>query len=255
MGCVAIARLSLLEILRRKEFYVVLVLVVVLGIWMSSMELGSTGAGRFAKDIVMQVIWLCSFGLAAPLAARQIGSDIESKSIYVIMSRRLNRWEYVLGRTIGASISAFICFAGMFAVLLAVISLKDASQLSDPSLWQAFALQLTALMMLSAVAVLFSTFSTASGAVTFSILLLGVMRYGGPALLHKIEAMHGVGQGIAYSSYLLMPHFEFFNISQRVVHGWGALPTGAFVGVLAYGLLYSLSATMLGAVVFKKRWL
>jgi ABC-type transport system involved in multi-copper enzyme maturation permease subunit len=245
--------LSLIEILRRKEFYVVLVLVLVLGIWMTSMELGGNGAGRFAKDIVMQVIWLASFGLAAPLAARQIASDLEHKSIYVIMSRRINRWEYVLGRTAGAAVSAVVCFASMFAVLLAVVSFKGASQVTDPSLWQAFALQVTALVMLSAVAVFFSTFSTPSGAVTFSIIVLVVMRYGGSAILHKIEGLSGVGRGIAYSSYLVLPHFEFFNMSQRVVHGWGALPALAFSGIVAYGIVYALAAAMLGAMVFKKR--
>lgn len=255
MGCIAVARLSLIEVLRRKEFYVVLILVLALGVWMGAMDLGGNGAGRFAKDIVMQVIWLASFGLAAPLAARQIPGDIEHKTIYVLMSRQIDRWQYVMGRTAGAAISAIVCFASMFVVLVAMVSLKGGAQVADPSLWQSFALQAAALTMLTAIVVFFSTFSTPSGAITFSIIILAVMRYAGPSVLHKIENLQGAAQGIAYSSYLLLPHFEFFNMSQRVVHGWGPLSPGMFVGIVAYGVCYSVATAMLGSVVFKKRWL
>lgn len=255
MGCLAVMRLSVIETLRRKEFYVVLVLVFLLAVWMMSMNPGGSGAGRFAKDIVMQVIWLASFALAAPLAARQIAADLEHKSIYVIMSRPIHRWHYVFGRTGGAAAAAVVCFCSMFVVLITMLGLKGPQEFADPSMWQAFALQLAALVMLSSVSVFFSTFSTPAGSITFSIVILAAMRYGGPAILHRIESMAGAAQGIAYTGYLVLPHFEFFNMAQRVVHGWGPLPMSLFGQVLLYGLVYSLSITSLAAWIFKKRWL
>ncbi len=91
MGSLAIARLAIIENLRRKEFYVVLVMVVGLAVWMMMLNMSTSGTGRFAKDIVMQVVWLASFGLAVPLAARQIANDLEQKTIYVIMCRPIHR--------------------------------------------------------------------------------------------------------------------------------------------------------------------
>jgi ABC-type transport system involved in multi-copper enzyme maturation permease subunit len=248
-------RLSILETLRRKEFYVVLVLVFLLAIGMLITHPGGTGAGRFAKDVVMQVIWLASFALCAPLAARQIASDMEQKTVYVLMSRPIHRWQYVFGRTAGAAAASIICFVSMFAVLVTMLTLKHAGGIADPSLWQAFALQVVALVMLCSIAMLFSTSGTPAGAVTFSFIVVGVMRYAAGGLMQKITAMEGFGRGMVWALFVALPHFEFFNINQRTVHGWGPLPNTLFLQVLAYGLVYSIFATAFASYLFKKRWL
>lgn len=255
MGSLAIARLAIIENLRRKEFYVVLVLVLGLAVWMAMLNMGSSGAGRFAKDVVMQVTWLASFALAVPLAVRQISSDIEQKTVYVLASRPINRWHYVLGRTMGAALASVACFACMFLVLVLMLMIKGVTSVADPGLWQAFALQITALFMLCSIAMLLSVISSPGGAVTFSLLILAMMRYGGPSILSQIERMPSIIRSISWAIYLLMPHFEFFNISQRIVHGWGPLPFGILWQVVIYGLGYSLLATGLTALIFRRRWL
>jgi ABC-type transport system involved in multi-copper enzyme maturation permease subunit len=248
-------RLSLLETLRRKELYVVLVLVFLLAAWMQIANPGASGAGRFAKDVVMQVIWLASFALAAPLATRQVASDMEQKTIYVLMSRPIHRWHYIFGRAAGAAIASVVCFTSMFIVLIAMLTLKGVVGISDLSLWQAYALQVIALFMLCSIAVFFATSGSPSGAVTFSFIVLAVMRYGGTAMMQKIAAMEGFGRGIVWAAYMALPHFEFFNISQRTVHGWGPLPTPLFFQVMLYGLAYSVFAAAFAAYLFRKRWL
>ncbi|MHB0913417.1 MAG: ABC transporter permease [Armatimonadota bacterium] len=251
----SVARLAILETLRRKEFYVLLVLILVLAVWMQVANPGGSGAGRFAKDIVMQVVWLASFGLAVPLAARQIPQDLEQKSIYIVMARPIHRSRYVFGRMAGAAAASVICFTSMFAVLVAMLVLKGAGSLSDASLWQSYALQVAALVMLSSTAILFSAFSSPAGAVSFSLLVLAVMRYGGTSILRQIESMQGLPRDLAWAGYLAMPHFEFFNTSQRVVHGLGPLPLALFAGILCYGLVFSVFATACAALIFRRRWL
>lgn len=255
MGCLAIMRLSVLETLRRKEFYVVITIVFALAVWMQCINPGVSGVGRFAKDIVMQVIWLASFALAAPLAARQIASDIEQHTIYILMSRPIHRWHYVFGRVGGASAAAVVCFSCMYAVLMAMLALKGSSGFGDISLWQSYALQVTALIMLCSITVLFSASGTSAGAVTFSLIIVAMMRYGGPAMLAKIEGMQGGLRDVLWAGYVALPHFEFFNMAQRVVHGWGPLSPGLFLQILLYGIGYSVFATAFASYAFKKRWL
>jgi len=255
MGCLAIMRLSVLETLRRKEFYVVLIFVFILAAGLQLMNPGGGGTGRFAKDIVMQIIWLSSFALTAPLAARQIASDIEQKTIYVLISRPIHRWQYVFGRAGGAALSSLICFGSMFVVLVAMLAFKGLSGAMDPSLWQAFALQGIALVMLCSITVLFATCGSPAGAITFSLMIVAVMRYGGSAILERIQGMEGFGRGITWAAFVALPHFEFFNITQRTVHGWGPLPTSLFLQVILYGAGYSIFATAFAAYLFRKRWL
>lgn len=255
MGSLAIARLSVLETLRRKEFYIVLVLVLGLAAWMHMLNLTASGTGRFAKDIVMQVIWLASFALTVPLAARQISSDVEQKTVYVLLSRPIHRWQYVLGKEIGAIFASVICFSSMFAVLVLMLVAKGAGSIGDPSLWQAYILQVMALITLCSLTLCLSTVSTPGGAITFSLLMLVTTRYGSAAILNHIEQMPNASRDVAWGAYLLIPHFEFFNVSQRVVHGWGMLPIGLFVQAVVYGLICSAFFVALAAAVFRKRWL
>jgi ABC-type transport system involved in multi-copper enzyme maturation permease subunit len=255
MGGLAIAALSIVETLRRKEFYVVLMLVIGLAFWIYTINFGAPSAGRFAKDIIMQVTWLASFALAVPLAARQISADLEQKTIYVLMSRPIHRWQYVFGRAGGAAAASIVCFIALFLVLVLMLLAKGVSAIADACLWQAFALQLVALVMLCCTAVCLSIFTTPAGAVTFSLILLATMHYAGPSVVHTIEGMPSIVREVVWAGYLVLPHFEFFNISQRVVHGWGALPTGLFLMVLAYGVAYSIFITALAAGLFRKRWI
>lgn len=255
MGSLAIARLSMLETLRRKEFYIVLVLVIGLAAWMYMLNMNASGTGRFAKDIVMQAIWLASFALSVPLAARQITSDVEQKTVYVLISRSIHRWQYVLGRAIGAIGASIVCFTSMFAILVLMMMVKGVSGVADPGLWQAYVLQVVALVTLCSLTICLSTVSTPGGAITFALLMLVATRYGSAAMLNRIEQMPSASRDVAWGGYLLLPHFEFFNISQRVVHGWGALPTSLFVLALVYGIGCSVFFVALAATVFRRRWL
>ncbi len=221
MGCLAIAHLSVIETLRRKEFYVVLVLIIVLAAWLQVANIGASQAGRFSREIVMQIAWLASFALAAPLAARQIPSDVEQRTVYVLLARPIPRWQYVAGRALGSVFAAVVCFSGLYLVLVGMLALRGGATLFDPTLWQAFLLQVTALTLLCSITVFFSCACTPAGAVTFAILLLGVTRYGGQSLMGMIERLNGVQQYLAWIAYLGLPHFEFFDISRRLVHGWG----------------------------------
>lgn len=255
MGCLAIARLSVIETLRRKEFYVVLVLIVGLAIWLHLVDVGTSGAGRFAKDVVTQIVWLASFALAVPLAARQLPQDMETRTVYILLARPLARWEYIVGRAAGAMLAAVLCLCGFFAVLSVMLSLKGGAALTDVVLWQAFVLQIAAVGLLTAIAVFFSSFSTSAGAVAFSFLTFAVMRYGAVAIFDMINGTSGLVRRTLWSLYLLLPHFEFFNITQRFVHEWGPLHWGMFFGILAYGVLYSVALILFSSLIFKKRWL
>ncbi|MHB1001310.1 MAG: ABC transporter permease subunit [Armatimonadota bacterium] len=255
MSSMAIAFLSVIETMRRKEFYVVLVMVLGLAIWMAVLDLASPGAGRFAKHVIMQVAWLASLALAASLSARQIPTDLEQKTVYVLMSRPINRWQYVFGRIAGAAAASVACFTSLFLVLILMLLVKGASGIADPSLWQAFVLQVASLVMVCATAVLFSIFGTSAGAVTFTLMIYAIMRYWGYAIPTKLANLPAFSKYPIWFIYLISPHYEFMDISQRVVHSWGALPVNIFVSVLMYAVVYSVFVSSLAAWSFRKRWI
>ena len=46
--------------------------------------------------------------------------------------------------------------------------------------------------------------------------------------------------------YWLAPHAEFFDMRQRLVHGWGGVEAGVFLAVVGYAIFYS-GTLLLGA--------
>ncbi|MHB1458211.1 MAG: ABC transporter permease [Armatimonadota bacterium] len=253
MASISIAFLSIIETMRRKEFYVILILILGLAGWMAVLDTSMPGSGRFAKQIVMQVVWLVSIALAVSLSARQVPTDLEQKTVYVLMSRPITRTQYIIGRILGAASASIICFTLLFLVLILMMLLKGIPGIGDPALWESYILQITAIFMICSITVLFSVTGTSAGAVTLMFLIYVVMRYWGYAVPEKIAAMVPSLKIPVWFVYLLMPHFEFMDISQRVVHSLGVLPLKIFLGVVFYAGVYTIFISSAASVLFRKR--
>lgn len=253
MSSISIAFLSIIETMRRKEFYVILILILGLAVWMAILDTSMPGSGRFAKQVVMQVVWLVSVALAVSLSARQVPNDLEQKTVYVLMSRPITRMQYIIGRILGAMFASIICFTSLFLVLILMMLLKGIPGITDAALWQSYTLQVAAITLICSITVLFSVAGTSAGAVTLMLLIYAVMRYWGFSIPAKIEVMLPLFKMPVWFIYLLMPHFEFLDISQRVVHSMGVLPFKIFLSVMIYAVAYSIFVSTAASMIFRKR--
>ena len=53
--------------------------------------------------------------------------------------------------------------------------------------------------------------------------------------------------------YWVAPHVEFFDMRQRLVHGWGGVEAGVFLAVVGYGVVYSAALLFLAHFLFKRK--
>jgi hypothetical protein len=53
--------------------------------------------------------------------------------------------------------------------------------------------------------------------------------------------------------YYLLPHFELFDLRQRLVHDWGPAPWPVVAGVLLYGALMSATFVLLAWLGYRRR--
>ena len=83
---------SLLEALRRKDIYVVLILTVLMtaGAWMFGF-FGVRGLEVFIRDVTFSAIGIFSTVLAVMLAARQIPEEVQRRTIYPLLARPISR--------------------------------------------------------------------------------------------------------------------------------------------------------------------
>ena len=53
--------------------------------------------------------------------------------------------------------------------------------------------------------------------------------------------------------YAIAPHFEFFDLRQRIVHSWDCVGVGVMLVVVAYAVLCSAALLSIAALLFRKR--
>jgi hypothetical protein len=108
------------------------------------------------------------------------------------------------------------------------------------------------LMIVTSVALLFSTFSTPtlSTIFTLAIYVIGHLTEDLVRLGQKTESI--LIKGVTKSLYYILPNLENFNIRTRVVHNLTIQP-GYYLTVLSYACLYLGIIVLITLFVFARR--
>jgi Cu-processing system permease protein len=222
------------EMLRKKDFYVLLVLLIALTLALFTVDtFGAENAARYVLDLGLLMIWIFSIVLTVVLSARQIPAEEKRGTIYALLAKPVSRMELLLGKWLGcwtASAAATLIF---FAFLTLVTILRGGAL--DPSaLLQCWLLYVCLLAVVSALTLALSTRMTYGASATTSLVVQGAVF----ALVPRIPVLVGYEQGLRRTLliviYYLLPHYELFDMRRRLVHEWGALPWTAFALVAAY---------------------
>ena len=108
-------------------------------------------------------------------------------------------------------------------------------------------------MVLTALSTMFSFFLTTSANVSLSLLAyLGISLYG-YGLKKFVADAFPVSKYVGECVYYLVPHFEFFDMRQRFIHGWDALPVKLIGFLTLYALFYSTIFLIGGFLLFRKK--
>ena len=169
------------ESVRDKVLYnLVLFAVLLIG---GSYLLGQLTAGqdiKIIKDLGLAATSLFGLFIAVFIGIGLVSKEVERRSIYSLLAKPIRRSQLVLGKYCGLTLTLAVNVAVMAAALYAVLAYMswgvppeqaaawDAPAL-DPALLKAIGLILVELMLVTAIALFFSTFSTPmlSAALTF----------------------------------------------------------------------------------------
>jgi len=253
---VSVARLSVVELFRRRDVYVALIFALVVGVpLLGANVFGVEGAVRYVRELVLLLVWVCSVAVSLTTAARQLPGEIQRRTILPLLARPVTRAEVVVGKWAGAAAASCAATLLLYGCYAALTALKSGG--GGAGGWgvlaQSVALHLCAVLLICALAVLGSLVLTASANVTLSALLVAGMLLFGSRLYELAAATPGVGGVCARLLHWGLPHVELFDLRLRVVHGWEPLGAWVFVAILAYGLLYAASLVGAAALVFSRK--
>lgn len=212
---------------------------------------------RLMKDVGLFLISTFSAMLCVFVGASLVYKEIERKTIYTLLPKPIHRWQFLLGKYLGV--------VAMMAVQTAVMGLALASQfwlLEEKFSFvmvQAVWLIFVEVLVVSAVAVLFSSFSTPflSGMLTLGVFTVG--RFADRLATLEFKAAPDQSQaaldqaaGFAHAVAWVAPDLSMYNVTAYVVYDT-TLPDGFVLHATGAGALYATLCLLLAAVLFSRR--
>lgn len=251
----AVSGVVIKELYRRKDFYVLFILTIMICLVMGSINVfNDTNIIRYVKEICLLLIWVSSLIIAITTTARQIPAEKEQRTLLPLLAKPLSRTEFLVGKFIGCWIVcglALICFYAFFGVLAAsrehhwpLLNYAQAAFLHWMALGVIVALSLLGSLVFAAP----SSNSTICFSIVAAILCIG--RY-----LDKFAlSMHEPGRSMVYSLYYAIPHLEIpFDMRKLIIHDW-PLIDWRYVWLLGLYLLAYMAFFLAAAcLVFRRK--
>lgn len=234
----------------------------------ASFLIGEITAGedvKIIKDLGLAVIELAGVLMTVFIGVGLVAREIERRSILPLLAKPLPRHEFMLGKYAGLVMTVLVNVIAMTVALYLMLAYLDwratpaerialDAPATDPRLLVAVLMIAAELALLTAVALLFSSFSSSglmSMVFTTGIFVAGLYSEDLRRFGDIMDVSPVVGRLVGTVGWAL-PAFSAFDIKAQVVHGLEVTP--AFV---AYTLTYAgfyIAAVLTGAVViFSKR--
>ncbi len=249
----AIARLVIKEIFRKKDFYVALILSMAILFYAAQLKFYNVGnITRYLLEMGLALSFILNVVLATALSARQFPAELQQRTCHVILAKPITRFQFIAGKYLGSFLASAACFLIFYAGFLSIVFFKSA-EVSPAAAFQTGYLFLLNLAVLTAMASGFSYYLTTSANVSITLVLYFLIGAYGTTLKEAGQSLFWLSRILSEAFYYLLPHFEFFDIRVRLIHGWGAL-SWHLVGFLTlYAFFYTLLFLAVGWLGFRKR--
>ncbi len=218
---------------------------------------------KILKDLGLAAIAAFGLLIAVFIGINLVSKEVERRSVFAVLAKPLSRPQFILGKYFGLVLTLVVNLSVMtlafYAVLLYVDFTTDPllktawpAPALDPRLVVAVILIVAELMLVTAIALFFSTFASP---LLSALLTLGVWVAGHfNADLRNFETVLDVRPValLARAVYYALPNLAPFNVRAEVVHGV-AVPVSHTALTLAYAAVY-ISILLFGAIaVFRRR--
>ena len=248
----ALVKLSFLELWRRNDIFGLLILGLALMVPLSmASPFGSEGASRYLDEMALLLIWGFSLFIALGTGSRLFPPEFESRTIFPLLAKPISRGRLLFGKYLGAVAATWSALL-FFYLLFVGSNLLRGGALSI-ELFQAVVLHLAFAAFAVSVSLLGSLLVTPSANLTLSAGLLTSMFFFGRKLPSYAETLSGALSALVKVFYAVGPHAAFFDMRQRLIHGWGAVKFNVIAVVLAYAAAYTLVCLTLASFVLKRK--
>jgi ABC-type transport system involved in multi-copper enzyme maturation permease subunit len=252
------------ESVRDKVLYnLVLFAIVLIG---ASYLLGQLTAGqdvKIIKDLGLAATSVFGLFIAVFIGIGLVSKEVERRSAYSLLAKPIHRYQMIAGKFAGLALTLAVNVAIMAAALYAVLAYMrwgvpanvqqawDAPAL-DPAMLKALLLILLELMIITAIALFFSTFSTPILSAAFTVGLFIVGHFSSDLRNFEQVVESPAAAKLARGLYWVLPNLAQFDVKAQVVHA-EPVPLGYIALTGLYAALYIAVLLLAAMVIFSRR--
>jgi ABC-type transport system involved in multi-copper enzyme maturation permease subunit len=250
----AIARNTFREAVRDRVLYNLVLFVLLLTA--GAVFLGEMSAAQESKiiaDMGLSAALVFGVFISVFVGVGLVYKETDRRTVYAIFSKPVGRGEFLLGKYLGLCLTLAVnVFVMGVGVTLALVYVGRGSNPLVWSVWPALALVYVELLLMVAVALLFSSFSSPalSALMTLAVFVIGHSSAGLKSLADSSAAP--AGRMFAGALYYLLPNLSLYAHITAAAHGERPEPA-AFALAVLYGVVY-IAVLLAGAtLIFKRR--
>ena len=251
---VTIARNAFREAVRDRVLYNLVLFVLLLTV--GAIFLGELSAAQEAKIIVdlgLGAMLLFGTFIAIFVGTGLVYKEIERRTLYAILAKPVGRGEFLVGKYLGLCLTLAVNVAVMgIGVSLALLYVRHGYDPLALKIWPAVALIYVELLIVVAVALLFSSFSSPalSALMTFAVFVIGHFS----ADLKTLAAANGTTAARIFfgTLFYLLPNLSHYTQITDAGHGLTP-PLAAFAAAVTYACVYVSALLAAGVFIFNRR--
>jgi len=260
----AVALNTFREAVRDRVFYNLLLFAVLLvG---TSLIIGQLAAGqdvKIIKDLGLASAQIFGVGIAIFIGIQLVAREVERRSVHATLSKPVSRPVFLVGKYLGLLLTLGVNIVVMAVALFAVLFVYwKVTPPGVQAVWTAPAVDVRLLLALgliyvelavvTAIALLFSTYSSALLSTTFTAAIWVAGHFVGDLRTIEQVGASGATKWAAWAVSWVLPNLALFDIKAEVVHGV-AVGTGQMVAAVTYGATYSVAVLLLAMAIFQRR--
>ena len=250
----AIARNTFREAVRDRVLYnLILFALLLIG---SAIFIGELSAGQEAKivvDLGLSAMLLFGVFIAIFVGVGLVYKEIEKRTLYAILSKPIGRGQFLLGKYLGLNLTLLVNVVVMgLGVMAALLYVRRGWDSLAIQIWPAIALIYFELLIITAVALVFSSFSSPalSALLSFFVFLIGHFSSDLKALGDSAASLPA--RWLFRGLYYVLPNLSNFGAITATAHG--VTPDArSIIDALSYGALYVGVLLSAGALIFRRR--
>ena len=181
-----------------------------------------------------------------------VSKEIDKRTLYTVLSRPVQRWEFILGKFFGLAgtlVVNTICMAA--GVFLAMLYVTHKLQPSDASVLAALYFIVLQFLIVTSLALLFSSFSSPLLSAVFAFAVFVIGSFSGD-LREFAGAQSGASHWVAMAAARIIPNFSGLNVISMVAHGEPVAAKLIFANT-AYTFFYAAMVLCAAVLIFERR--